>query len=734
MKIVTKLAVFAVLLSACSIPALALPTEELPASLNSYLRAHYGSIERSPIPTGILYDLALPLSKIESLNGRSTSRAVTLEQWLQAAFELRHASLTESTLPEHTVFRDMGRQANRDHVYPLAILNFRYNRIKDGIPADSALHMDKQGVISIEEAAFTEQRAFAATALHTETYRGSAVRFRMDLNTLYFSNDPHPLKSVQIDFDDGAGFRAVPRSGDVLVHYSTTGAKTIRLRALQTDNLPLQAQFNFQVITLTAPSPSATWTLQAAIPYNSHYTTGEAYLYLAAGHDSLIRPVVVSEGFDLSNNMNWDELYALLNQQNLLETMRTMGYDAVVLNYTDATTYIEGNAYLLEALLEQVQQAIDPSRTYPLIGPSMGGLTTRFALDDMETNSRPHRVRTLINFDSPNRGANIPLGVQYWVDFFAGQSSSAAFLRDALNSPAAREMLIAHFTSPPSNVAGSDPLRATLLSDFASVGNYPTQPRKVAICNGSGNALGTDFSPGAQIIRYEYNSLFITLTGNVWALNNAASQQVFNGRIRVFPIMNTTESVTVQPTWPWDNAPGGQRNTMYQMDTTAAPYGDIVALHSSHCFIPTISALDVNVQDPFFNVSTAQDLYSLTPFDSLYFPTENQDHVTITPQNFWWLLNEIVDSLPAPVVVISTDSSSVRLNWTPAPGAQSYRIYSSTDFHMWPSQFASTADTLWVDPDTSAALKFYRVEATIAPAGLFSSAATVAKPVSIARR
>lgn len=707
------------------ISAQAFTQDEFKSSLRTFLNDHYRSIERSPVPTGILYDLTLPISGISSFNGSDTAHAASLSNWLQIEFELRKAALVETGLPLHTVFREMGRANNREHVYSLAFLNYRFNRLREGLPLDHAIRMDASGVISVEESALTEQRVFAVSALHAETYRGAETRFHVDLKSLYFSNDVHPLRSVKIDFDDGAGFREVSQRGDVVVRYSEPGRKVIRVRAAQTDGLRLSAKCTFDVVTLTTPNPTETWTMTATIPYNGQYSSGEAYVYLASGHDTLTRPIVISEGFDLYNDMNWDEFYALMNQQNLLETVHAMGYDAIILNYDDATTYVERNALLMEALLERVQQMIDPSRSIALVGPSMGGLTTRYALAYMEINNIPHRVRTWLSLDSPQRGANIPLGLQYWVDFFSSQSSGAAFLRDALNSPAAREMLVAHFTSPPSNTASSDPLRATLLSNFAQIGNYPNLPRKVAVANGSGNMQNSGFNPGDQLIRYEYSNIFVSITGDVWALSNAASQQVFNGLIRIFPFTNNHESVTVQPTWPWDNAPGGTRNSMYQLDTTAVPFGDIVALHDNHCFIPTISSLDLDVQDPFFDIAHASNLYSLTPFDSLYFPAVNQDHVTITPENFWWFINEVCDSLPAPVVVISADgNSAVHLNWSPTLATQSYRIYTSAEFGNWPTPFASTADTAWTDPDLSSLRKFYKVESSASPASMAQTAST----------
>jgi hypothetical protein len=126
----------------------------------------------------------------------------------------------------------------------------------------------------------------------------------------------------------------------------------------------------------------------------------------------------------------------------------------------------------------------------------------------------------------------------------------------------------------------------------------------------------------------------------VWALGNVASQQVFNGKLRIVFSTNT-QNVTIAGSPPWDGAPGGSRASFTELDTTAAPYGDIVALYPSHCFIPTISALALATTDPFFNVAGAADPLALSPFDAIYYPTDNQEHVLITPENAVWVKTEI---------------------------------------------------------------------------------------------
>lgn len=677
----------------------------------------YGSLQAAPLQTGILYDLVLPLSGLEMRDGAEPSPSTSRGQWLQAVSELRRADLDQSPLPLPAEFRERGRAAARDRVHPLVLLDYRYERIRPGLERDDVLTTDAQGRSRFNAAALETARVFAAALLHDYTYRGETVRFTLDAATRFLSNTGETPDALEADFDDGRGWRPLPQAGEIVVHYAQTGQKTVRVRANYSGGRRLFAKTHIEVLALTTPNPTAIWTLQARQSHNGQFHSGEAYLYLAPEHSVLTRPVIVSEGFDLDNSLNWDELYALLNQQELLETLRALGYDAVVLNYTDAVSYVQGNAYLVETLIDSVNAVIPPEAASVLVGASMGGLTTRYALAHMESQSRPHRIRTLISFDAPQRGANIPLGIQYWVDFFASESEDAAFLRDRLNSPAARQMLITHFTNPPASVPGSDPLFPALQNDFALLGGYPALPRKVAVANGSGSRQNTGFLPGAQLIRYEYRSLLIDVTGNVWALHNTQSQRIFEGEIDlIWPLPDRFQNVTVQPAWPWDNAPGGMRNTMQQMDSVAVPYGDLIALHNNHCFIPTISALDLATADPFFDIAGAPDLYGLSPFDSLYFPAENQEHVAVTPQNLEWFLQEVAGSLPAPDVVIIHDSTGVRLHWHPVSGANSYRVYATTDWTLWPSNFSVTADTTWLETAPLSGSAFYFVQAAFSPA------------------
>ena len=116
---------------------------------------------------------------------------------------------------------------------------------------------------------------------------------------------------------------------------------------------------------------------------------------------------------------------------------------------------------------------------------------------------------------------------------------------------------------------------------------------------------------------------------------------MFDGRIKILFGSDTKRTVTVSGALPYDSAPGGWRASLAQLDTTLAPYGDIVALHPAHCFIPTVSALDLPTSNLFFDVAGTPDAVALTPFQAIYWAEANEEHVHISGQEAQWVIDEL---------------------------------------------------------------------------------------------
>jgi len=151
----------------------------------------------------------------------------------------------------------------------------------------------------------------------------------------------------------------------------------------------------------------------------------------------------------------------------------------------------------------------------------------------------------------------------------------------------------------------------------------------------------------------------------VWAVPNGGPVKIFDGRIRIL-FSDSQRAVTVNGTLPYDNAPGGWRASLAQLDTTQAPYGDIVALHDAHCFVPTVSALDVPTNDLFATV------FDGSPFDAVYTAPANEEHVHISPAEKEAVLAEL-----DPPVAVGPGVTMPRLailSAAPNPSASAVRL------------------------------------------------------------
>lgn len=638
---VAVLVVLALAPSSAGASADVTPGRGAPGPIGEGLSRALESLPPDLAPSGLLLDRSLSLVDATRFDGASAASAANRASFRQLVFQLARAA-ARGPAPSLASFDAIAREHRARGTWPLALLDVRAERLRrDAFDTGALAARDGRVVVTTSGVPTVESHSIVAAAvLAPAIRRGADATFVLDPR-LVWSNAASPVSRIEADFADGASWRRLVPGQTVRVRWTSPGTKRVQLRLTRADGTRAHAALDVPVASLVAPLPDDTLAVVATQAHQGVYGTGRAYVRYGAGHTSLVNPIVVPEGFDLDNSMDWDPLFELLNQQGLADTLHARGFDAVVLDFTDSTRPIQENGFVLMELIRQVQAVLPAQGTLAVVGPSMGGLCSRYALAWMESHGLPHRVRTWVSFDTPHRGAVIPIGMQYWIDFFAGQSADADTFRMQLNTPAARQMLVQHYVNPAPLTPQADPARAVLLADFAAVGEWPAQPRRLSVANGSSRRTNQGFVPAAPLVRWNYSDLLVTIRGNVWALADQVADTVFDGRLRIL-FSDTRKSVTAVGSPPWDGAPGGWRASLAQLDTVDAPYGDIVSLHANHCFVPTISALAMtNTTDPFDDVAGDPDLLSHTPFDAVFVPDANEEHVAITPASAAWLLAEL---------------------------------------------------------------------------------------------
>lgn len=444
----------------------------------------------------------------------------------------------------------------------------------------------------------------------------------------------------------------------------------------------LRAQINF----LPEPDPnffperSVISPITATIGYQgygesqAYFGQGEYEIFLDNVDGVLDRPVLVLDGFDPGDGRGIGALYASLTYggQNLADELRDLGYDIVILNAPNYITdgyeisgggdFIQRNAMVLIALIQEINAQKVGNEELVVLGPSMGGLISRYALAYMEQEELEHETRLFLSFDSPHRGANIPISLQYLINYFAvvgGDPIAQATVDFVLNSPAAKQMLIDHLSGH--LLSGSDveqdpnlllPIGAPNFRDEfqqeLDLLGFPSEVRNVTMINGAvdGTTIG---SPGMEVVNTSIAIDGLTDLEIALYFTPEAGQNITVTEVRTLfigiPILtfsadaespNTSDGV--------DSAPGGTGNISAAL---AGGGGNpilqefIDALNQDeYSFIPTMSALAIETN----NWHGTADL-SASPFDNIEASTINSSHVSLTQDMADFAITEILQLL-----------------------------------------------------------------------------------------
>lgn len=442
---------------------------------------------------------------------------------------------------------------------------------------------------------------------------------------------------------------------------------------------------------------------------------GEYQIFLSADN-ILDKPIIVVDGFDTGDTLDINGIYSLLDfegangTQNLADQVRAEGFDVIILNFPvytrtadnetidGGTDFMERNAMLLVELIDIINtaKATNSPEQNVIIGPSMGGLISRYALNYMEANTLDADTRLYISFDSPHHGANIPIGLQHQLNYLAFNDFNPVteiqpLITDFLNSPASKQLLIDHFEphlengsqvnfDPNLTLPEPHPFRVQFESSINGLvtGGFPQNTRNVAIINGSGignpyfaiGNSGTVVTNGFPIVS---TTLPVTIPGPFGDIDidveidinmtpsAGTSQQISRFFAPLAPpiipnVLSTANSGTTNFDGV-DAAPGGLFD-LSALTENIGTSGGIAAdfLNAlqidKFSFIPSVSSLALNIideatTDDNINWHHTIDLASdgtanNTPFDNTFLPDDNEPHVQLTEANVAFALSEII--------------------------------------------------------------------------------------------
>ncbi|MBG8555117.1 T9SS type A sorting domain-containing protein [Hymenobacter guriensis] len=690
-------------------------------------------LDKSRVPKGILYDRVPAVALLNEFTQVTPSSASHI---FQSYFELRSAAYQSAGFPiSRSEFANMARTAATATKVsygelPIGVLDYQFGVLdtlaeeKGSIITINGLYADGVG-----NPYQTQQVTIAALLADSVNQK---VTLTLPPNFL-LGNTQRYVRSVQVTV---GGFTRTLTPGGTSAILLPPGLLTASYLITFSDSRTISAKSELYVRptylrrdnSVAMPLPNVKGLPWADYKGFSTYGEGQVTCFLYNDNskvDSKLRkPTIIIDGFDPSDKRGIQEIFTQFSPVGEALYGAKQPRDLIVLNFpttkrlityngssaygdTDGgADFIERNAFVLIELLSKIKPLMaNPSEKVTIIGPSMGGVISRYALALMEKNYADannsatynnaywkHNVDTWISFDAPHQGANIPLGDQAFIRYFSGLSESAEHNLSRLNSVAARQMLVYQHLNLTTGYSLHEPFTRNLQSNgLAGSYGYPTQVRRVALANGNGTgalntAMGLPGQTGMELDvarkkgnkrrQFFYRS---TTPGTQIAANmyfagpSNVKTTIFNGEARVLVALAKpiAKRYQVWLTGPrnYDLAPGGTYDAQQQIATGTLNGKQIkgvefrfTQLRPNHCFIPTVSALGYQYRtltnytgisqlpDPNTNLS-ARNLIcnNEIPFDSYYMYTNaNGAHVTMDGPAQMFLMRELTGQTQAP--------------------------------------------------------------------------------------
>jgi hypothetical protein len=393
---------------------------------------------------------------------------ISTRNWLELFYRIYGSQLNMTAFPYDITLVNKYPDKTEEEQIPLGLIYYRYDKIKNNAVQNGLLAVDtvSQRITDISpvgQSPLELDTCFAASSL-VDTIMSGTNEFILK-DSLFVSNKKSDIQEIYVNFDNGQGYVRVYPNQPVTVSYSTIGNKTLTAKIVvasksyyASSRLYVKERPHILRAASVVPTPDF-------VPdeYNNNGIKAYYGIWHRCNHDNTIKkPILVVSGFDPSDmiriagevpNTGSKEkayLYNVANKDRFLDRLRELGYDIIIYRSANSTSSVIDNAMNLVNFMQQKIINVKTSDNELIVlGASMGGLVCRYALTYMEHYDIPHKTKLFISMDSPQNGANVPLGFQYMAyylnkDLFGIVPQLSDAISTQLGCTAARQMLIYH--------------------------------------------------------------------------------------------------------------------------------------------------------------------------------------------------------------------------------------------------------------------------------------------------
>ena len=450
-----------------------------------------------------------PMTAFHIYSGNNSSSFVNLNQWKNIYRDYYFSAVNEDErIENYEDIIDEAENLRTSNVNPILIFAAEYDKFSQEAWDDGTISFNDNGVIEIDDSSQTklfEKETIMMSTPFDDYLEGSDQKFGINFEKLIFNNYDE-IDYIEIDFDDGNGFKQFTSNMIYSVEYLIDGIKEIKTRVNFENGKSLISRSLILVDGAEYDPPTASKLdmenyYKASRNFNDFELTSTrdlngvtrklatGYVYLGCVNNVFDNPFVIIEGFDPSDDIKpTDRRYPLPdskydretgecvrigftpgiirrleehsvdeNGMGLFQKLIKNGYDVVIVNFNmdqinshhellQQEASVEDLSNYFIDILNSINRLKYGNKKSKVMGVSMGGLIARIGLKKIENDiNANHEVSHYFSIDSPHRGAYIHLATQAFIQHMHRKEftrSSVIEPYEKLNNRLAKEMLV----------------------------------------------------------------------------------------------------------------------------------------------------------------------------------------------------------------------------------------------------------------------------------------------------
>lgn len=553
------------------------------------------NIDKSSITSGILYDRVMSGGGLTNYSQQNEPRTSNFNLFKQAWSDIERSSDNFRALPLKYLKIQLEEEISKNKVY-IGMINTNIHTLnydsKNPKSEKNGLRLVRDKFVPVRGKKLFIERQVLLIAPLKKSIKANNVDFNFS-ETYWFKGKGKKIKKLTIQFESQT-FTVIENgriaNNSVNMVFKESGVKKLIFNAFYNDD---SSQTTYGELYVKIPdltkaidylmedfSGTKGYNAPSTLAFQGYYPEDRNETTPISGHldyrifyhtnngntqKKLVKPLIIIDGFDPGDKRKIEDsdtsddpvkhismvdfLAYYIGEKRIpvLNEIRDLGYDVIFVNHPTykrgtrtidgGADYIERNALAHVGFYQYINGLVaqnGSSEKLVIIGPSMGGQISRYALAYMEDKGIPHNTRLWISVDSPHLGANIPLGAQALLHDAKSQDVDAAkdFVDKMLHSVAAKQQLIEQYsdiarTADPGLLNGrvveqgytfdqgskyfKQYYKSLFNNGVEGSNGYPQIPKKIAIVNGSLSGSKEYFNPWTASIDNYGNDSQITL-------------------------------------------------------------------------------------------------------------------------------------------------------------------------------------------------------------------------------